>query len=82
MKGEMNEYMLYLPLYDGIETLEIGIEEKAVIRQPQVESPRNRTSCYLLWNKYHSRRLCNASGDGLYKYPFPYAKQGSCEFGF
>lgn len=39
MKGEMNEYMLYLPLYDGIETLEIGIEEKAVIRQPQVESP-------------------------------------------
>ena len=39
MKGEMNEYMLYLPLYDGIETLEIGIEEKAMIRQPQVESP-------------------------------------------
>ena len=39
MKGDMNEYMLYLPLYDGIETLEIGVEENALIRQPQVESP-------------------------------------------
>lgn len=39
MKGEMKEYMLYLPLYDGVTELEIGVDENAVIRQPQVESP-------------------------------------------
>lgn len=39
LKGEMNEYMLYLPLYDGVTKLEIGIDEKAAIHQPRIESP-------------------------------------------
>lgn len=39
MKGEMNEYMLYLPLYDGVTELEIGVDEKAEMKQPQIESP-------------------------------------------
>ncbi len=38
--GKMHEYMLYLPLYDGIKQLEIGIDSTAVITQPVVNSPR------------------------------------------
>ena len=33
------EYMLYLPLYDGIKTLEIGVDADAFIDQPAVNSP-------------------------------------------
>lgn len=39
MKGEEREYMLYLPLYDGVTNLEIGIDSLASIYQPQIESP-------------------------------------------
>ena len=39
MRGEMNEYMLYLPLYDEVTELKIGVDEKAEIKQPQIESP-------------------------------------------
>lgn len=39
MKGEEREYMLYLPLYDGVTHLEIGVDSLASIGQPQVESP-------------------------------------------
>ncbi len=38
-KREM-EYMLYLPLYDGLESLEIGIESGASISAPAVNSPK------------------------------------------
>ena len=40
LDGRMHEYMLYLPLYDGVRWLEIGVDSTAVITQPQVESPR------------------------------------------
>lgn len=33
------EYMLYLPLYDGVTKLEIGVDKTAFIGQPVVESP-------------------------------------------
>jgi hypothetical protein len=33
------EYMLYLPLYDGIKSLEIGVDADAFIDQPAVDSP-------------------------------------------
>lgn len=39
MEGNDMEYMLYLPLYDGLVNLEIGVESKAVISNPQVDSP-------------------------------------------
>lgn len=39
LEGQMCEYMLYLPLYDGVKILEIGVEENASVIQPQVESP-------------------------------------------
>ncbi len=41
MKPEMREYMLYLSLYNGIDSLEIGVDEGSVIEAPAVESPRS-----------------------------------------
>jgi len=40
MTGEDMEYMLYLPLYDGLTNLEIGIETVATIQKPMIDSPR------------------------------------------
>ena len=34
------EYMLYLSLYDGVSSLEIGVDEGATLAQPAVDSPR------------------------------------------
>ncbi len=36
MDGQTREYLLYLPLYDGIKSLKIGIDSSAVIEMPQV----------------------------------------------
>lgn len=41
MKPQMREYMLYLSLYNGITSLEIGVDEGSVIEAPKVESPRS-----------------------------------------
>lgn len=40
LDGKMHEYTIYLPLYDGIKWIEIGIDSTAVITKPQVDSPR------------------------------------------
>ena len=40
LDGKMHEYMIYLPLYDGVRWLEIGVDSTATIMQPQVASPR------------------------------------------
>ncbi len=42
MKPEMREYMLYLPLYDGIDSLYIGTAPEAVLMQPATELPTTR----------------------------------------
>ncbi len=36
----MHEYMVYLPLYDGVKWMEIGVDSAAAITWPQVASPR------------------------------------------
>lgn len=36
MDGAMREYLLYLPLYDGVKSLKIGIDSNAVIEPPKV----------------------------------------------
>ena len=36
----MHEYMIYLPLYDGVNWMEIGVDSSAVIRKPLVDNPR------------------------------------------
>ncbi|MGV8090372.1 MAG: SGNH/GDSL hydrolase family protein [Mangrovibacterium sp.] len=40
MEGKEKEYMLYLPLYDGVSHLEIGVEPRASVENPLVDSPR------------------------------------------
>ena len=40
MTPETREYMLYLSLYDGIDSLEIGVDEGATLEPAQVEKPR------------------------------------------
>lgn len=40
MESKDMEYMLYLPLYDGLVDLEIGVKATATISNPQVDSPR------------------------------------------
>lgn len=40
LDGKMHEYMLYLPLYDGVRWLEIGVDSAATITQPVLNSPR------------------------------------------
>jgi hypothetical protein len=39
MTAEEREYMLYLPLYDGIVSLEIGVDPQAFIRPSTMNSP-------------------------------------------
>ena len=39
LPGEMMEYMLYLPLYDGLKSLEIGVDSTAFIGEPLVNLP-------------------------------------------
>jgi hypothetical protein len=34
MSGDMREYIAYFPLYDGVESVEIGVEQDAVIGKP------------------------------------------------
>ena len=36
------EYMLYLPLYDGLTSLQIGVEKGGKLSQPDVMSPNNQ----------------------------------------
>lgn len=40
MEPEMHEYMLHLPLYDGLKSLEIGIADGSTIETPAIDSPR------------------------------------------
>ena len=40
MTPESREYMLYLSLYDGIDRLEIGVDEGSFLVPPQIDSPR------------------------------------------
>ncbi|MGV8137329.1 MAG: SGNH/GDSL hydrolase family protein [Mangrovibacterium sp.] len=40
MDGVDGEYMLYLPLYDGLVRVEIGVSAEAKVEQPEIDSPR------------------------------------------
>ena len=42
LDGEMHEFMFYLPLYDGINWFQIGVDSAATIQYPQVENPRRK----------------------------------------
>lgn len=40
LDGQMREYVLYLALYDGVQDLEIGVDEGAIIEGPAVDWPK------------------------------------------
>lgn len=40
LAGDMREYMIYLPLYDGINWIEVGVDADARITKPEVDNPR------------------------------------------
>ena len=40
LDGEMHEYMIYLPLYDGVRWIEIGVDSTAQIIWPKLDNPR------------------------------------------
>ena len=63
MAPEMREYMLYLSLYDGIEKLEIGVDEGAVLASSQIEKPRRERPIVM----YGTSILqgCSASRPGM-----------------
>ena len=41
MSNEMREFKMFLPLYDGIESIEIGIDSNSVIKRPLIRNPRS-----------------------------------------
>jgi len=44
MEKKKRELMLYLPLYDGIVSLEIGVDSSAFIGQPEIDLPQKKNS--------------------------------------
>ena len=40
LKGDMREFMIYFPLYDGVTELFVGVDEEATIQKPQIDNPR------------------------------------------
>lgn len=40
--ARMREYLLYLPLYDGVDSIYIGVDSAATMSQPVADSPRSR----------------------------------------
>lgn len=40
LDGKMHEYIVYLPLYDGVTKMELAVDSASVIQMPQVDNPR------------------------------------------
>ncbi|MEG2606015.1 MAG: SGNH/GDSL hydrolase family protein [Mucinivorans sp.] len=40
MKPEMREYMMYLPLYEGVSEVKIGVDSAACLAPPHIDSPK------------------------------------------
>ncbi len=72
MDGQMREYIMYLPLYDGVKELAIGIDSSAVIELPQAAE--------LLPVEYAEKH--NLSGKGERRLPIVFygtsVTQGGC----
>lgn len=41
LDGEEHEFLVYLPLYDGINWMEIGVDSAARLEKPHVDNPRS-----------------------------------------
>lgn len=42
LEGDMREYLIYFPLYDGIIELAVGVDSTATITKPLVDNPREK----------------------------------------
>lgn len=62
MEPQMREYMLYLSLYDGIESMEIGIDPDAVIEAPKVDSPRSASPIVMYGTSIMQGGCCSRPG--------------------
>ncbi|MBS7411034.1 MAG: SGNH/GDSL hydrolase family protein, partial [Muribaculaceae bacterium] len=40
LDGKMHEYLIYLPLYDGVTDMEISVDSSATICSPRIDNPR------------------------------------------
>lgn len=40
LDGKMHEFLIYLPLYDGVTKMDIAVDSLSQIKQPKVDSPR------------------------------------------
>lgn len=63
MIPEMREYILYLPLYDGIKMLEIGIDGNSEISSPHLDKP-NRNKPIVFYGS-SIMQGCSASRPGM-----------------
>ena len=61
--GSMHEFIIYLPLYDGVTEMFVAVDSTATLTQPQVDSPRKdkrivmRYSHRYGWYEYHATRF-------------------------
>ena len=55
MVPEEREYMLYLPLYDGIDSLSIGVDSCAMIGAPRLSYPVREHPIVFLRNEHFCR---------------------------
>ncbi len=49
LPGDETEYMLHLPLRDGLDLLEIGVNSDATMSQPQLDSPRRNLKPVIIY---------------------------------
>lgn len=41
LEGDMREFMIYLPLYDGVTEMWVGVDSSAVVQKPVIDNPRS-----------------------------------------
>lgn len=63
MSNEEREFILYLPLYDGVTHLEIGVDSLALLTQPEIASPK-RSNAIVYYGTSISQGAC-ASRPGM-----------------
>ena len=67
----MREYMLYLPLYDALDKLEIGVPDGYAILEPELPSPRNQSPHRHVRDQHSAGRLRVPSRHGAHSHPVP-----------
>ncbi|MCI2081987.1 MAG: SGNH/GDSL hydrolase family protein [Bacteroidales bacterium] len=87
MRGDVREYLAYLPLYDGVESLEIGVDSGSVVTNPldgmMIPGDKNTRKPYVFYGTSITQGGC-VSRPGM-AYPAIIGRRVNCEsynFGF